>query len=78
MNSGDANSPADHEREMREIGAVIGSYEKLKAGAGHDATDRPAKRRNPDAVREIDRLREEIADRLERLHQKWKPENKSR
>lgn len=75
MTSGEDRSPADHEREMREIGAMIQGFEKV---AKVDADERGAGRRDeaPDAAALPDfaRLRDEIAERLERLHARGAPQ----
>lgn len=68
MNADEPLSPADNEREMREIGTMIRGFEKVKEGGSgeKDAGDiRGASK--PPASAHAERMRQEITERLERL-----------
>lgn len=78
MGSGREISAAESERETRELGAMIRSFEKVTAFA----TD-IENRRKPAAPERIstadaERMREEIAKRLERLNEAGNPGARSR
>lgn len=73
--SGQAVSPADNEREMREFGTMIRGFEKVKEiGAGDGNSGESGIRSPLGAAVDTERMRQEIADRLERLHRRWKSE----
>lgn len=72
MESNAHGTAADREREMREIGAVVRGFEKVKElgagdrnGQGDDGPSRVL------AAHDAERIRHEIAERLERLYQRW-------
>ena len=74
LDSGDDISPADSERAAREIGALIRNLEKLKAfdgqpGRGGKSDIRANGRQGVD---DAERWREEIAERIARLHAEWR------
>lgn len=78
MNSGQAVTPADNEREAREIGTMIRGFEKVKeVGAGDGNSESVGIHPGLGIAADTGRMRQEIADRLERLHQRWKSEGGS-
>ena len=67
MASGEARSAQDEERESRALATLISNFEKVtEAVAGLD-TDRDAARAPGTAGADAERMRREIAERLERL-----------
>jgi len=71
MNAGDVLSPADNEREMREIGAMIRNFEKVKeVGNGEKGAGSVRESSSSLAAAHAERMRQEIAERLERLHER--------
>ena len=67
MASGDSRSAQDEERESRALATLISNFEKVtEAVAGLD-TDRDAARAPGTAGADAERMRREIAERLERL-----------
>ena len=68
MQSDDDLSAADSERETRELGSMIRSFEKVAALAGDEKPSRQGEPERADSgKRDAERMREEIARRLERL-----------
>lgn len=71
MIASESLSPADNEREMREIGAMIRGFEKVKEGGNGEKGAGSARRSsNSAACASAERMREEITERLERLHER--------
>lgn len=71
MHSGETLSPADSERETRELGTMVRSFEKLTELAAESDAPRgqAAERRQLITAEDAERMRREIAERLERLAQ---------
>jgi hypothetical protein len=68
MASGEARSAQDEERESRALATLINNFEKVtEAVAGLD-NERDATRAAGRAGADAERMRREIAERLERLH----------
>lgn len=70
MQSGEALTAADSERETRELGTMIRSFEKVtEVAADIDRPQESAAAKAPlVTAADAERMREEIAERLERLH----------
>ncbi|MBU2582635.1 MAG: hypothetical protein KJ622_13040 [Alphaproteobacteria bacterium] len=68
MHSDEQLTAAESERETRELGSMIRSFEKVTAFAATlEERDKPAKRKPAINPGDAERMREEIAQRLERL-----------
>ena len=66
----DAASSTDHDREARAIGALIdniGKLTELETGHGHSAAGRRTAAAATDLGHEAERIRRELAERLERI-----------
>lgn len=73
MSAGEELSPADNEREMREIATMVRGFEKVKEAGGADGNSaRTGGQIGLGNAGEFTRMRREIAERLERLHRKQK------
>ena len=70
MQLNDELSAADSEREARELSSMIRSFEKVtEVAADIDKRRRPAAgETKPVRPEDAERMRQEIAERLERLH----------
>lgn len=68
MDSHEELTAAESERETRELGSMIRSFEKVTAlAASLEERDKPKKHKPAVAAGDAERMREEIAQRLERL-----------
>ncbi len=79
MQSSDELSAADSEREARELSSMIRSFEKVtEVAADIDKRRKPvASGRKPARPEDAERMRREIAERLERLHATGLPDTGS-
>ncbi len=79
MQSSDELSAADSEREARELSSMIRSFEKVtEVAADIDKRRKPvASERKPVRPEDAERMRREIAERLERLHATGLPDTGS-
>lgn len=79
MQSSDELSAADSEREARELSSMIRSFEKVtEVAADIDKRRKPvASERKPIRPEDAERMRREIAERLERLHATGLPDTGS-
>lgn len=79
MQSSDELSAADSEREARELSSMIRSFEKVtEVAADIDKRRKPvASERKPVCPEDAERMRREIAERLERLHATGLPDTGS-
>ena len=67
MASGDARSAQDEERESRALATLINNFEKVTEAVADLDRDKDAARRTGRVGADAERMRREIAERLERL-----------
>ncbi|HEX2843326.1 hypothetical protein [Hyphomicrobium sp.] len=67
MASGKARSAQDEERESRALATLINNFEKVTEAVAELGKDRDTQRTGRRASTDAERMRREIADRLERL-----------
>jgi len=71
-------SAAESERETRELSTMVRSFEKVTGVAAEIAKERkPKARESAGDSADAERMRQEIAERLERLHVQWDAEGRS-
>ncbi len=78
MEQGQDLSAADSERETRELSTMVRSFEKVTGVAADIAKERkPKAGARATVTADAERMRVEIAERLERLHSQWDLEGRS-
>lgn len=78
MASGEARSAQDEERESRALATLISNFEKVTEAVAELDRDRDAARAAGTAGADAERMRREIAERLERLGGGGAPRGRSR
>lgn len=79
MTAGDGTTAQDDERDIRTLNATIGCLEKVtEVSAELTKTRAAAAGGSADGTRETERIRREIAERLERLNAQWLAHEKPR
>jgi hypothetical protein len=78
MASGQSRSAQDEERESRALATLISNFEKVTEAVAELDHERDAARSAGSAGADAERMRREIAERLERLGGSGAPRNRSR